>query len=298
MQTGPIKAIAVVGAGTMGCQISLDCALAGYEVKVFDADPKALETMPGRWRIWSEWQVEKGFASAQQADRALARIRRTPDPEEAGRSADVLIEAVFEHLDTKRKVFAQFEEICPERTLLVTNTSTLIPREMETGIRRKDKFSAFHFCWPKTIIEIMRGSATSDETVARLEQLARSLGYLPIRIRREFPGYVHAALFAAWAMTGVQLAALGIASLADIDRAWMRGDEAPMGPLAALDAVGLDLVMMILKQMQAIGVPGFDYQTMASFLQPYLDRGDLGRKTGKGFYSYPKPEFQDPGFLR
>jgi 3-hydroxybutyryl-CoA dehydrogenase len=293
-----IRKVLVVGAGTMGAQISLDCALAGYDVTVWDVSDQALESLEQRQRIWAGWQIEKGAAAPEEAAKAVAGIRKTADVGLAAEDADLLIEAVFEEINAKRNVFAQFEDLCPAKTIFTTNTSTLLPRDMEPGVRRRAQFSAFHFNWPKTVIEIMRGSETSDETVELLREFARSIGYLPIYIQKEYPGFIHAALFGAWAITGVQLAAKGVASIEDIDRAWMRGDDAPFGPLGALDAVGLDLVMMILAKMKASGAPGFDYEEMSSFLKGYIDRGELGVKTGKGFYSYPDPAFRRDGFLK
>jgi len=293
-----IRKVLVVGAGTMGAQISLDCALAGCSVTVWDVSDQALESLDQRQRIWSGWQIEKGTATLEEAEKAIAGIKKTADARRAAEDADLLIEAVFEEINAKRDVFAKFEDLCPAKTIFTTNTSTLLPRDMETGIRRKTQFSAFHFNWPKTVIEIMRGSETGNETVELLREFARSIGYLPIYIQKEYPGFIHAALFGAWAITGVQLAAKGIASIEDIDRAWMRGDDAPFGPLGALDAVGLDLVIMILAKMRAAGVPGFDYEEMSSFLKAYIERGELGVKTGKGFYSYPNPAFRRDGFLK
>ncbi len=298
MDVKEIRNILIVGAGTMGAQISLDCAQAGYHVTVWDSDEKAMASIGDRHDMWAEWQLEKGQSTREGIDEALGAIRKERDPQAAGADADLLIEAVFEQVEVKSEVFARFEKICPEKTLFVTNTSTLLPRDMEAGIVRKERFSAFHFNWPKTVIEIMRGSSTSDETVDLLRDIARSIGYLPITIQKEYPGYVHASLFAAWAVTGLQLAALGVASIQDIDRAWMRGDDAPLGPMSALDTVGINLIMMILQNMKAAGVPGFQYDVMIDFLQPYVDRGELGVRSGKGFYEYPNPEFRDTGFLK
>jgi 3-hydroxybutyryl-CoA dehydrogenase len=298
MEVKDIRNILIVGAGTMGAQISLDCAQAGYNVTVWDSDDKALASMGERHGMWAEWQLEKGQATREGIDKALSEIRKEKDPQAAGAEADLLIEAVFEQVEVKSRVFGQFEEICPEKTVFVTNTSTLLPRDMEAGIVRKARFSAFHFNWPKSVIEIMRGSETSDETVELLRAFARSIGYLPIVMQKEYPGYVHASLFAAWSITGLQLAAMGVASIQDVDRAWMRGDDAPLGPMAALDTVGINLIMMILQNMKAAGAPGFDYDAMLKFLQPYVDRGELGVRSGKGFYEYPNPEFKDPDFLK
>lgn len=293
-----IHKVLVVGAGTMGAQISLDFALAGYDVAVWDVMEEALDSISRRHKIWADWQIQKGTAQQGQVARALAAIQKTSDPAEAASNADILIETVFEDIDAKKQVFARFEELCSPETLFVTNTSTLLPRDMEASVKRRSRFCAFHFNWPKTVIEIMRGSETSDKTVESLTLLARTIGYLPICIQKEFPGFIHAALFGAWAITGLQLAALGVASVEDIDRTWMRGDDAPFGPLCALDAVGLDLVNMILMKMKITGVPGFDYDAMSSFLNRYLEKGELGVKTGKGFYEYPDPAFRRADFLK
>ncbi len=293
-----IRRVLVVGAGTMGAQISLDCSLAGYDVSVWDLSEDAIRTLPDRQKIWADWEVQKGAAAVEDVARALSGIATTADPTNAAADVDLLIEAVYEDVETKKQVFARFEELCPAKTIFVTNTSTLLPRFMEPAIRRTAQYCAFHFNWPKTVIEIMRGSRTSDETVHRLKAFARSIGYLPLYIEKECPGYIHASLFAAWSITGLQLAALGVASIEDIDRAWMRGDDAPFGPLAALDAVGLDLVNTILQKMKLAAVPGFDYDAISSFLKRFLDRGSLGVKSGEGFYRYPDPAFRKPEFLK
>jgi len=295
MKIEDVRKVVIVGGGTMGSQISLDCARAGFSTVVHDLSEEVLEGIEERWKYLAfEW-LGKGVCSKDDYDAALKNLIRTTDPEEAARDADLLIEAVFEELELKQKIFVQFEKLCPEKTVLASNTSQLLPSQIEQNMSQKDRFCVFHFNWPGTVIDIQRGTKTSEPVVALLKDFSRKIGYLPIVTQKEIAGSIQGAMYSQWLMTALNLASGGFGTIEDIDRAWMRCWGGIMGPLASLDLVGIDLVYQIGMNMKEAGVPGLE--PLIDFLQPYIDRGHLGAKTGQGFYTYPNPVWAQPDFL-
>ncbi len=299
MDKDSIKKVLIIGAGTMGRQISIPCALAGCDVVVYDikqeAVDKALATIPKFMKAMIEWKT----ITEEQAADAMKRITGTTDAAAAAKDCDFVSESVPEDPALKGKIFAQFNGLCPERAVFTTNTSTLLPSMFAEQTGRPDRFLAFHFHDVRitTVVDIMPHPGTSPGTVALVKGFAERMGQLPIVMTKESHGYVFNAMISALFFSAQTLAANGVAAVDDIDRAWMGVTHMVFGPFGMMDSVGIDTVWHITdfwarkkKDPQAI--------RNADFLKKYVDEGTLGQKTRRGFYEYPNPAYARPGFLK
>jgi 3-hydroxybutyryl-CoA dehydrogenase len=299
MQVEDIRRVLVVGAGTMGLQIGLQCATHGYDVVVHDSEPAALALAPGRLAGYADEQVAEGRLDPVARDAALARITVDADLASAAADVDIVSESVPEDPALKGRVLGALDGLCPARTVFTSNTSSLLPSMYAESTGRPDRFAALHFhtpVWRSNVVEVMPHPGTSPETVDLLVALGRRIGQIPIRLQRESTGYVFNAMYTAINREAMTLVANGVASVEDVDRAWMGIFKMPVGPFGMLDGVGLDTVLHITAYWA--GVTG-DAQLArnAGFLRTYVDEGRLGIKAGAGFYSYPDPAYAQPGFV-
>jgi 3-hydroxybutyryl-CoA dehydrogenase len=300
MEIEDVRRVAVVGAGTMGQQIAFQCAGHGYDVVMYDVDPAALEAASARIDGYADGLEAGGVISSELRASARARITLTSDPSSAAENADLLSEAVPEDPELKGRVLAEFSAACPPRTVFMTNTSTLVPSQFAESSGRPDRLLALHFhlpVWINNLADVMPHDGTAPEVTELVVAFARSIGQVPIELRREYNGYVFNSMYAALNRAAITLAQQGVASIEDIDRAWMHVTKAPVGPLGALDAVGLDTVWTI-TDYWARELGDEQLKANATFLKAYLERGDLGVKSGRGFYSYPNPAYAQPGFIQ
>jgi 3-hydroxybutyryl-CoA dehydrogenase len=278
--------VAVVGAGLMGAGIAQVAAAAGYDVVLRDVTPDALERGLTAVRSSHEKLVEKGRLSADDAEAALARISTTTDLEAAA-SADLVVEAVFEKLEIKAEVFRELDRLCRDDAVLATNTSAIPITSIAASTRRPESVVGTHFFSPVPLMrlcELIRGFKTSDETLATAREFAERVGKTCIVVNRDVAGFVTTRLVAALAMEAVRLLENGVASAEDIDTACRLGFGHPMGPLQTADLTGVDIMLNASSNVYA------DTQD-EKFAPPELLRrmvaaGDLGRKTGRGFYDY------------
>jgi 3-hydroxybutyryl-CoA dehydrogenase len=299
MHIPDVRRVLVVGGGTMGLQIGLQCATHGYDVAMYDLEPAALDAGARRMRAYAEELVAAGRIGSATRDQALGRVTWTSDPAAAAAEADILSESVPEDPALKGRVLGQFNALCPARTIFTTNTSTLLPSTFAAATGRPDRFAALHFhqpVWQSNVVDVMPLPGTTRETTELLWAFARKIGQVPIHVRKESPGYVFNAMYNAINREAITLAANGVASVEDVDRAWIGIMKMPIGPFGMLDGVGLDTVWHITDYWA--GVSG-DAQLSrnAAFLKGYVDRGCLGTKTGEGFYRYPGPTFARPDFV-
>ena len=299
MQIEDVRRVAVVGAGTMGQQIGFQCAGHGYDVALYDVDPAALEGASQRLDAYAAQLEAGGVITAEMRADARARITLTSDLAEAARDADLLSEAIPEDPELKGRVLAEWDAACPERTIFTTNTSTLLPSQFAAASGRPERLLAFHFhipVWITNLADVMPHPGTATEVTALVVAFARRIGQVPIELHHEHNGYVFNSMYGALNRAAIALAAQGVASIEDIDRAWMHVWKAPIGPLGALDAVGLDTVLTI-TEYWAGQLDDDELRGNARYLRAYVDRGDLGIKSGRGFYSYPNPAYAQPGFV-
>lgn len=272
----------------MGRQISLQCAMHGYDVTLYDIAPECLDAAKVEIRGFADHLAAWGRLTPQEADAALGRIATTCTAEDAAADADLVSESVPEDPLLKGQVFAQLNELCPPRTIFTTNTSLLLPSMFAEATGRPAQFAAFHFhqhVWEANVVDIMPHPGTSEETVDLLRAFAERIGQIPIVLSRESTGYVFNAMLHAWIGSALSLAASGVATVEDIDRAWTGVTKMIGGPFTIVDFIGLDLVWHISDSIaQVTGDPGL--QAQADFLKGYVDKGWLGLKSGRGFYEH------------
>jgi 3-hydroxybutyryl-CoA dehydrogenase len=295
-----IRRVLVVGCGTMGQQIGFQCAGHGLDVVLYDIAPEALESARGRIDAYAQGLVAGGVIGGEARDSALARITMTTDASSAADGADLLSEAVPEDPGLKGRVLAEFDALCPPRTIFATNTSTLLPSQFASASGRPDRVIALHFhlpVWVTNLADVMPHDGTRREVTERVLEFARQVGQVPIELRREHHGYVFNAMYTALNREAITMAEQGVASIEDIDRAWMHVSKWPSGPFGGLDAVGLDTAWQITDYWARELPSDVQLRRNATFLKAYVDRGDLGVKSGKGFYTYPDPAFARAGFV-
>ena len=199
----------------------------------------------------------------------------------------------------KREVHMELDELCPPKTIQTTNTSSLLLSDIESVVNRGDKFAAFHFNGGTPLLDITGGPRTSPATIDILKRFAKSIGLRPVVIQKEKDGYLSNSILISIAMTALLLVIDGHAEVADVDRSYMMVHGQERGPFAMMDGVGLNVMLDIFEE-KAQRTPGksSELRKVVDFLRPFIDRGELGVKTGKGFYSYPNPAFLKPDFLK
>jgi 3-hydroxybutyryl-CoA dehydrogenase len=282
-----IKRVGIVGSGIMGSGIAEVAAVAGHEVVVRSRQQATAEAVVGRLEKSLGRAVEKGRMTDEDRIAALARVRPTSDVGDLA-DCDLVIESVVEDLATKRQLFNELDRVCGEATILATNTSTLpvVELAMETG--RPHKVCGVHFFNPApamALVEIVRPLTASDETIAEARAFAEACGKKAVEVKDQ-AGFVVNALLFPYLNNAVRLLAGGVASAEDIDEAMKGGCNFPMGPLALLDLVGLDTSLAILEALYA-EFKDPNYAPMP-LLRRMVSAGQLGRKSGLGFYDYRK----------
>jgi 3-hydroxybutyryl-CoA dehydrogenase len=300
MRIEDVRRVTVLGGGTMGQQIGFQCAGHGYDVVIYDIDPAALEAAEERINVYAAGLVTAGIVTSDLRASAQARITLTSDLGAAAREADLVSEAVPEDPDLKGRVLAEFNVACPPRTIFMTNTSTLLPSQFAKASGRGDRLLALHFhlpVWVNNLADVMPHPGTAPAVTRLVLAFARRIGQVPIELRREHNGYVFNSMYGALNTAAIALAQQSVASIEDIDRAWMHIMKTPVGPLGALDAVGLDTAWTI-TDYWARRLGDEQLGANAAFLKAYVDRGDLGVKSGRGFYTYPDPAYAQPGFIQ
>ena len=296
-----IQKILILGAGTMGRQIALQCALYGYTVALYDLNKNVLENAISQLKDYASYLVAEGTATEAMAERALSQIEANANSEEAATNVDLVSESVFEDPKIKAQVFAKFHQLCPSHTIFTTNTSTLKPSQFAQATGRAEQFCALHFHNPvisANVVDIMPHSKTSQATLRVVADFARSIDQIPIILQKEHNNYVFNNMLSGFLTEALSLVATDIASVEEIDRAWMGVLKTSIGPFGILDVIGIDLVYKIYTIQPIWARLRQGFRKRLRFLKGYVDQGKLGVKTGVGFYRYPNPLFQEPTFLQ
>lgn len=278
--------IGIVGAGLMGSGIAQVAAHAGYEVVLRDTTAQALERAVGAISASQQRFISKNVITADDAEAARERISTTTDLADFA-GVDFVVEAVFEQLDVKRQVFAELDAIVDASTVLATNTTALPITQVASAVTNPERVVGTHFFSPVPMMklcELVRGFHTSDETLGRARNFAESVGKTCIVVERDVAGFVTSRLLVALLNEAVAIVESGVASASDVDVACQLGFGHTMGPLATLDLTGLDVILHAAENIYA--ATRDEKFAPPEMLARMVAAGQLGRKTGAGFYNY------------
>ncbi len=287
MSESEIKTLCVTGAGQMGSQIAMLGALAGIETRLHDISEEQLEAAVATNRKHIQRRVDKGKMSAEEMAGAFDRLTASSDLEQASTGADFVIEAVTERLEVKRAVFEQLDRFTPDHAVLATNSSYLMSSEIASATARPEKVCNMHFFFPPLVmrlVEVVKGEATSDATAQAASDLARRMGRHPVLLHKELPGFLVNRILRSIVNEAYYLLDNGVASFEDIDNACRLGLNHPLGPFQLSDFSGLDIGYN--ARQEIFTRTGNAEDAPPSALARRVERGDLGRKTGRGFYDY------------
>lgn len=292
------RRVCVVGAGYLGTQIGVLCARHGYRVNMCDVSGEALASSKKAVKDYLGQWVAEGQVSGEESRGIRRRMSFTGDLAEAASGTDIVIEAVVERLGVKREVFRRLDEACPPGTLIATNSSSIRVSKIESATSHPERVLNMHFYsypWRSRVLEIMRGTHTSDQAVERAAAFSRSIGVTPLIVLKESTGFIFNRVWRAVKRECLRVVDEGVASFEDVDRAWMSLYGTSAGPFGLMDRVGLDVVRDI--EMVYYGESGDPRDAPPRVLLEKIERGELGVKTGRGFYTYPNPSYVEPGWL-
>lgn len=297
--TTTITNVCIVGSGFMGSQIALQCAAHDKCVSMYDVRPESFESGSQTFSHYLDEMIESGTVQADQRPAILERVRRTTDLRDAVSEVGLVIEAVREDVGVKREVFAQIDKACATDTILTTNSSSIRISRLESATDRPTLVLNTHFVhpvWRHPFVELMRGSATSDDTLEDVKSFMLSIGILPVVVQRESTGFIFNRIWRAVKKEALKVVDHGVASVEDVDRTWMIQFETPIGPFGLMDEIGLDVVRDI--ELVYYGQSGDPSDAPPQVLLDKIAAGELGIKTGRGFYDYPDPSWRRPNFLK
>jgi 3-hydroxybutyryl-CoA dehydrogenase len=281
-----IKNVLVIGAGTMGGGIAQLCAQQGLNAVITDIDLSFSEKAKVRIENGLTKRVAKGKISEEEKTDVLSRISTAGDLSPA-KTSDIIIESAIENLDIKKKIFAEIDALAPQDTIFTTNTTSLSISAMADATGRPDKVAQLHFFNPPTImklVEIMPGNKTSPDTLAAAEAFARQLGKDPVVCKNEAPAGIVSRILGQLLNEATWLVASGVADAADVDKAMKLGANHPMGPLQLVDLIGIDIHRAKMETLrEKLDDPRYQHP---SLIDEMIEKGHLGRKSGKGFYDY------------
>ena len=296
--------VMVAGSGVLGSQIAFQTAFKGFNVTIYDINDAAIAAAKERIAkledTYSSYfrNEEKAVKSAQ------SRIRYATDMAEAVQDADLAIEAVPELREIKQNFYTQLGEVAPDKTVFVTNSSTMLPSDFAEFTGRPEKFLALHFAnriWMNNTGEVMEHAGTDPQIVQDVLSFTAAIGMVPLHIKKEQPGYILNSLLVPFLDAAQYLWGDGVSEPETIDKTWMIATGAPMGPFGIIDIVGLQTVYNIVST-KAARHPNPDdnpYKYIADKVKnEFLDQGKTGIQTGEGFYKYPNPAYQSPDFLK
>lgn len=310
-----IQRVTIAGGGVLGSQIAYQCAYKGFDVTIWlrsdasvgrakpklqtlhDTYVKTIQTMKGNPQAYCRGLTDSPNISDEdldklidKADAALGTITLTTDIDQAFSDADLVVEAIAENVKAKEAFYASIRDVLPERTLICTNSSTLLPSQMADDTGRPNKFIAMHFSnqiWRNNTAEIMGSPKTSEASYREAVAFAKDAGMIPLELKKEQPGYLLNSMLIPFLNAAEALYANDVADPQTIDKAWTLGTGAPVGPFRILDIVGLvtayNIVSANPQAKDANSMPG----RIAALLKKKIDAGETGMAAGKGFYTYP-----------
>ena len=284
-----IRRIGVVGAGLMGHGIAQEFALAGYDVRLHDLSEDKLQQATKSIHSNLHMLTEIGLVSHEQAEPILKRIHSSTILPDVVAEADIVIEAIFEDLALKQKMFQALDQLCPSRTILASNTSTLLPSQLAAATQRPDKVLVAHYFNPPyllPLVEVVRGEETSDATITIVSELLTRVGKRPAIVQKEAPGFIGNRLQTALLREALSIVQQGIARPQDVDIVIKNGFGrrlAAVGVFESYEMAGWDLILAVMANLLTEIESSSE---ISPLLSQKIERGELGIKTGKGFYDW------------
>ncbi len=294
-----ISKVCVVGSGYLGTQIGVLSARYGHTVSMQDVSAKALRASEKAVEDYVQEWIAVGDISEPEGESIKGRISYTVNLADAVQGAGLVIEAVVERLDVKRQVFMKMDELCDPGVVLATNSSSIKVSQIEGATHHPERVLNMHFYshpWRRRILELMRGTHTTDEAMEAARHFSHSISVKPLIVLKESTGFIFNRVWRAIKKECLTVVDEGVASFEDVDRAWMSLYGTDMGPFGLMDRVGLDVVRDI--ELVYYGESGDPRDKPPCVLLDKISKGELGVKTGKGFYTYPKPEYKVQGWLQ
>ena len=314
------KKIVIIGGGVLGSQIAYQCAYNGFDTTILirkeDKKPKIKKSLEKLKNTYIETLTEmtpkhnwarglgdpKNFnreKAIEQATNAYENIKIETDQKKSLEDADLVIESITENIEIKRNLYEQISNILPEKTVIVTNSSTLLPSKMAEYTKRPNKFLSMHFAnsiWKNNIVEVMGHNKTEKKYFDEIIEFANAIRMIPLPVEKEKSGYLLNSMLVPFLLSAMDLYANGISDPESIDAAWTLGTGAPKGPFQIMDTVGLETVKNIVEQYQKVPtlinpllskmMLPYNYRGMLKIVNKYIEEGKLGKSTGEGFYKY------------
>jgi 3-hydroxybutyryl-CoA dehydrogenase len=296
-----IKNVTIAGGGTLGSQIAWQTAFMGFNVIVYDAFEKGLETSKSFHKQFAELFETSRGASKEEIKQTFSRLSYTTVLKSAVKDADIISESVPENVDIKKEFYQALAKVAPRKTIFTTNSSTTLPSDYAAFTGRPEKFLALHFAngiWDANVGEVMGHPGTDQKVFDRVVEFAREIGMVPIPIYKEQNGYVLNSLLVPLLHAALNLLINQISDVDSIDKTWIISTGSKMGPFGIMDIIG----MKTLYDVDMLWGEKLADQTMldrAAFIKKeYIDKGKMGMSSGEGFYKYPNPNYADPNFLK
>ena len=314
------KKIVIIGGGVLGSQIAYQCAYNGYETTILirpdDNKQKIKRSLEKLKKTYIETLTEmtpkhnwaRGLAntnnfnrekSIEQATNAIENIKIETDQKKSLEDADLVIESITENIEIKRNLYEQISNLLPEKTVIVTNSSTLLPSKLAEYTKRPNKCWSMHFAnsiWKNNIVEVMGHEKTEEKYFNEIIEFGESIKMIPLPVTKEKSGYLLNSMLVPFLMSAMDLYANGISDPESIDKAWTLGTGAPKGPFQIMDTVGLETVKNIVEQYQKVPtlinpllkkmMLPYNYKGMLKIVNKYIEEGKLGKSSGEGFYKY------------
>ncbi|MBH0155694.1 3-hydroxyacyl-CoA dehydrogenase family protein [Fictibacillus sp. 5RED26] len=286
MNNMSIQRVAVVGSGAMGSQIAMVCALAGYPVVLQDVREESLVKGKEQLKKQMEKRVTKGKLTSNEVKQAFNLITFTTSLDELS-EADLVIEAIIEKLDAKKELFQNVEKIVSEQTILATNSSTIVSSKIAEAVSRPENVCNIHFFNPALVmelVEVVKGPHTSNQTSERCMDFVRSINKAPVLLKKEISGFIANRILGKLMDEALFLYENGYATHDEIDLVCKKALNHPIGPFALMDLTGLDVNYYV--RMQRFEESGDENEKPSKVVAEKVRKGELGKKTGKGFYEY------------
>lgn len=288
MSIQEIKKVGVIGSGAMGSQIAMVCALGGYDVVLNDIDNDALARAKESLEGHMNRRIKKGKLSEEEVQSAFARISFETSLNSLS-DVDFVIEAIVEKLDVKRELFEKLDRITPSHCILSTNSSTIVSSRLADATRRPEKVCNVHFFNPALVmdlVELVKGEHTGEETIQTAYNFIEKINKTPVILKKEISGFVANRILGKLMNEAIFLLENGYATHEEIDLVCTKALNHPIGPFALMDLTGLDINYNV--RMQRYYESGDEADMPSKIVQEKVAKGQLGRKTGQGFYTYTK----------